>query len=69
MSGVLDLYGVYVPTLLVLMLAAYGIKALLRQLLLRLHAYRGIWHPGLFNFGLYVSVLGLLFFLSQRVMS
>lgn len=63
MTGHLDLYGVFVPTLLALLLAAYLIKGALRGLLTRLGFYRLVWHPPLFNLALYVLVLGLLFIL------
>lgn len=69
MSGEFDLYGVYVPTLLGLMLAAYLVKTGLRQVLLRMGFYRWIRHPALFNFALFVIVLGTLFSLMQRVTS
>lgn len=61
MPGEFSLHGVFVPTLLGLMLLAYAINSGLRELLQRLGAYRRIWHPALFNLALYGIVLGLLF--------
>lgn len=61
MIGQLNIYGVYVPTLLALMLGAYLVKVLLRTLLTRLGLYRFVWHPPLFNLALYIIVLGLIF--------
>ena len=69
MNGHLDLYGVYVPTLLLLLLAAYAVKSLLRALLARLGVYRWVWHPPLFNLALYVLVLGALFTLAPGIRS
>ena len=69
MNGHLDLYGVYVPTLLLLLLVAYALKSLLRALLARLGFYRWVWHPPLFNLALYVLVLGLLFTLAPGIRS
>ena len=69
MNGHLDLYGVYVPTLLLLLLAAYAVKSLLRALLARLGFYRRVWHPPLFNLALYVLVLGALFTLAPGIRS
>ncbi|HAQ26063.1 DUF1656 domain-containing protein [Stutzerimonas nitrititolerans] len=69
MTGHLNIYGVYVPLLLVAMLAAYLVKSLLGTLLQRLGFYRWIWHPPLFNLALYVMVLGVLFNLSARLAS
>jgi hypothetical protein len=61
MNGHFDLYGVFLPTLLVLLLGAYVLKSLLRVLLTRLGFYRFVWHPPLFNLALYILILGLLF--------
>lgn len=67
MTGHLDVYGVYVPVLLVVMLAAYGIKSLLATVLQRTGFYRWVWHPPLFNLALYIIVLGALFNLLPRM--
>lgn len=61
MIGHLNIYGVYVPTLLAMMLGAYLLKAGLRTLLTRLGFYRFVWHPPLFNLALYIIVLGVIF--------
>ncbi len=64
MIGQLNIYGVYVPVLLVMMLVAYLLKSLLGMVLARLGLYRWVWHPPLFNLALYVMVLGALFTLT-----
>ncbi|MCQ4310504.1 DUF1656 domain-containing protein [Pseudomonas stutzeri] len=69
MIGHLNIYGVYVPMLLVLMLGAYLLKSLLAMTLARLGLYRWIWHPPLFNLALYVMVLGALFTLTPGLES
>jgi hypothetical protein len=69
MPGEFSLYGVFVPTLLGLMVLAYVVKSLLRLGLARIGFYRLVWHPALFNFALYVMVLGLLFSLARRITS
>ncbi len=61
MNGHIDLYGVYVPTLLLLLLGAYVVKSLLHTVLVRIGFYRFVWHPPLFNLALYLMVLGALF--------
>lgn len=61
MNGHFDLYGVFLPTLLILLLGAYGLKIVLRTLLMRVGFYRLVWHPPLFNLALYILILGLLF--------
>jgi hypothetical protein len=58
MIAELDVYGVFVPALLVWALIAMPLTALLRRLLLRLGAYRWIWHAPLFDLALFVLVLG-----------
>ena len=65
MTGQLNIYGVYVPVLLVMMLIAYLLKSLLGIALARMGLYRWVWHPPLFNLALYVMVLGALFTLTS----
>jgi hypothetical protein len=65
MYGEFSLHGVFIPTLLGLMLGAYVLQNGLRLLLLRVGVYRHLWHPPLFNLALYVMVLGGLFALMQ----
>ncbi|CAM5276061.1 hypothetical protein SSTU70S_01971 [Stutzerimonas stutzeri] len=67
MTGHLNIYGVYVPVLLVAMLVAYGVKSLIVATLQRLGFYRWVWHPPLFNLALYILVLGALFNLVPRM--
>ncbi len=69
MYGEFSLYGVFVPTLLALMVIAYLLKGALTQLLVRLGAYRRIWHPALFNTALYIVLLGALFSLMRWMQS
>lgn len=58
MIAELSLYGLYVPTLLPLSIAALICTRVLGRLLLRLGAYRLVWHPALFEFALFFIVLG-----------
>lgn len=60
MIGELNLYGVYLPPLLLLMLPALLISHVLSSLLARVRFYRLVWHPGLFDLSLFVIVLGAL---------
>ncbi|WP_152044586.1 DUF1656 domain-containing protein [Aureimonas psammosilenae] len=60
MSGDFNLFGVFVPHLLVLALCALALNLVLRRLLVALGAYRLIWHPALFDLALFVVVLGCL---------
>lgn len=57
MNAEIDLYGVFVPSLLLLAVLALGLTTGLRMLLARLGLYRVVWHRSLFNFCLFVVVL------------
>lgn len=57
MNAEIDLYGVFIPSLLLLALAALGLTTALRLLLARLGLYRVVWHRSLFNFCLFAVVL------------
>ncbi len=50
-------FGVYVPGLLLLAGGAMALAWWLRRLLSLIGAYRWIWHPALFDLGLYIVVL------------
>jgi hypothetical protein len=58
MIGEINLYGVYVPWLLVLSLLSLAVSRGLRHLLARIGFYRLVWHPALFDAALFVIVLG-----------
>lgn len=58
-----DIYGVFVPALLVMGLVAAVVTKLATLALARLGLYRLIWHRALFDVALFVIALGLVFFL------
>lgn len=58
MTGEIDLYGVFVPSLLLWLAVALPLTAVLRRLLARLGFYRLVWHRPLFDLALLVSTLG-----------
>jgi hypothetical protein len=61
-----DLFGVLVPSLLVWLVVSYAICAiLLRPLVERSGLYRFVWHRALFDFSVFVCVLGLMIYLSS----
>jgi len=57
MIGEIDIHGVFIPTLLVLAVAAFFVTLVLRVILRRVHLYRFVWHAGLFDTALYVVIL------------
>ncbi len=59
MFGEFDIYGVFVPALLVWMLVALGLTAVMRGMLAMTRFYLQVWHRSLFNFAMYVIVLGI----------
>jgi len=61
-----DIYGVYVPSFLVLMLAAYAVNRALRGVIGRTGFYALVWHRALFDLALYVLVLGAACLLFKR---
>lgn len=66
MIAEISLHGLYVPTLLLLALAALVCTRALGKLLLRLGFYRLVWHPALFEFALFGILLGSLYILMTR---
>lgn len=58
MTGQFDLYGVFLPSFAALALFAYGMFRILASVLGRVGFYRLVWHRSLFNFALYVILLG-----------
>jgi hypothetical protein len=58
MIGEISLYGIYVPWLLLMALLALTLSRALSYLLARVGIYRLVWHPALFDFAMFVIVLG-----------
>jgi hypothetical protein len=57
MIGEFDIYGVFVPTLLVWALVALALTSVLRMVLVRVGFYRLVWHRPLVDLSLLVIVL------------
>ena len=66
MTGELDLYGVFIPTLLVWVGVTLPLTAGLRRLLRWFGFCRLVWHPPLFDLALLVIVLGAVVAVSTR---
>jgi hypothetical protein len=58
MIGELNIYGVFVPALLVWALVALMASVLLRRVLRWLGFYRLVWHPALFDVAIFVVLVG-----------
>ena len=66
MIGEVSLYGLYLPPLLLLTLAALVVSRVLKLVLARTGFYRVVWHPALFDFSLFVIVLGALTYVTRN---
>jgi hypothetical protein len=65
MIGEINIYGLYLPPLLLLTLAALAASKVLNLLLARTGLYRFVWHRALFDFSLFVIVLGALAYFTR----
>jgi len=61
----IDIYGVLVPALLLWLIVAYALSVVLRRLMQRFNLYRLVWHRALFDFALFVCLLGGVVYLSE----
>ena len=59
MIGDVDISGVFLPTLLVMMVFTYLLFLGVHAVLTRLQFYRLVWHRALFNVALYAVLLGV----------
>jgi hypothetical protein len=62
----IDLSGVLVPSLLVWLLVAYALCTVLRPVFQRTGLYGLVWHRALFDFAVFVCVLGGIVYLSSE---
>jgi hypothetical protein len=68
MIGEIDVYGVYLPAVLILMLLSYLLSLALTRLFGRVGLYRFVWHRSIFDLAIYVIVLGLVVIVSHRLL-
>ena len=66
MTGEIDVYGVFVPPLLLWVVAALPLTAALRRVLQRFSLYRFVWHRPLFDLALLIIVLGVVVAIATR---
>jgi len=65
----LDIAGVLVPSLLLWLVIAYVLSALLSAQLRRIGFYRLVWHRALFDFAIFVCLLGGVVYLSRSILT
>jgi hypothetical protein len=66
MIGEVSLYGLFLPPLLLLALAALLCTRVLKLALAKTRFYRLVWHPALFDFSLFILVLGALTYFTRN---
>jgi hypothetical protein len=66
MIGEVSLYGLLLPPLLLLALAALLVTRVLKLMLARTAFYSAVWHPALFDFSLFILVLGALTYFTRN---
>ncbi len=69
MIGEINLYGVFIPPLLLWVVVAFPVTAVLKRLLRWAGFYRFVWHRPLFDFALLVIVLGIVVAASGRLVA
>jgi hypothetical protein len=68
MIGEIDVYGVYLPAILVLMLVAYLLCLVVTRVFAFVGLYRFVWHRSIFDLAIYVIVLGIVVIVSHRLL-
>jgi Protein of unknown function (DUF1656) len=67
MIGEIDIFGIFVPAVLVLMLIAYVLSLAVRMVFGRIGLYRFVWHRSVFDLAVYVMLLGIVVIVSHRL--
>jgi hypothetical protein len=67
MIGEIDIFGVFVPAVLVLILIAYLLSLAVRMVFGRIGLYRFVWHRSVFDLAVYVMLLGIVVIVSHRL--
>ncbi|KPC54752.1 DUF1656 domain-containing protein [Amantichitinum ursilacus] len=69
MNAELDIYGVFLPGLLGMMIIAWLVLVVVKWVLEKTGFYKLVWHRSLFNLALYVIALGGTFSLLHGLQS
>ncbi|MDN7184466.1 DUF1656 domain-containing protein [Caballeronia sp. SEWSISQ10-4 2] len=68
MIGEIDIYGVFLPAVLILMLVSYLFCLVVTRVFARVGIYRFVWHRSIFDLAIYVIVLGIVVIVSHRLL-
>jgi hypothetical protein len=69
MIGEINVFGIFLPALLCLMLVALVIHMVLWRIIQLIPWYRVVWHPSLLELATYILVLGVVIRVSQHLVS
>ena len=61
MIGEINVYGIYIPWGILMLLGAIGVTRIISHTLARFGFYRFVWHPALFDFAVFIIVMGCFF--------
>jgi hypothetical protein len=66
MKGELDLYGIFIPSLLVWSIIAFVVSIFVRRLLAKLGFYQYVWHRPLFDVALLIVLIGAVAMIANK---
>jgi hypothetical protein len=66
MKGELDLYGIFIPSLLVWSIIAFVVSIFVRRLLAKLGFYKYVWHRPLFDVALLIVLIGAVAMIANK---
>jgi hypothetical protein len=69
MRGELDIYGVFIPTLLAWAIVGFVVSLFVRRLLAKLGFYKYVWHRPLFDIALLVVLIGTVVVIANKVLT
>jgi hypothetical protein len=69
MRGELDIYGVFIPTLLAWAIVGFVVSLFVRRLLAKLGFYKYVWHRPLFDIALLVVLIGTVVAIANKVLT
>jgi hypothetical protein len=68
MIGEIDVFGIFVPAVLVLMLVTYLLSLAVWRVFGWIGLYRFVWHRPVFDLAIYVVLLGIVVIVSHRLL-
>ena len=67
MRGELDIFGVFIPSLLAWAIVGFVASLFVRRLLAKLGFYKYVWHRPLFDIALLVVLIGTVVMIANKV--